>query len=545
MNRSQLIGLRYRYLRMRDFENGRRSVVVAQNGMAATSHPLSTLTAVNVLQSGGNAVDAAVAACAVQCVVEPASTGIGGDCFALLAPRGSSTVVAFNGSGRAPAAATAAWYAERGIAKIERQSPHAVTVPGAVEAWSRLLSDHGTLTLKELLKPAIEFARDGYPISPRVCRDFTAQAALLAKDANAASIFLPNGDVPAVGTIHRQPQLAETLQAIATHGPRAFYEGPVAGDMVDYLRSLGGLHTLEDFATTRGEYVEPIHTRFRGYDVWECPPNGQGIIALMILNILSRFEAKGDPLAIDRLHIEVEATRLAYAVRNRFLADPAQADVPVEWLLSDTLADDLASRIDLARAIDPLPQFAHPEHRDTVYISVVDKDRNAVSFINSIFTNFGACLASLKTGVLFHNRGESFVLDPNHPNVIAPRKRPLHTIIPGMVTKESRTIMPFGVMGGHYQAMGHAHFISKVLDYGLDLQTAIDLPRLFPQPATGVLEMEKVLRDSVGPELARRGFTIGAPPVAIGGAQAIWIDWEHGTLTGGSDPRKDGCALGY
>ncbi|MBV8848769.1 MAG: gamma-glutamyltransferase [Methylobacteriaceae bacterium] len=530
---------------MRDFETPGRSMVVAQHGMAATSHPLSTLTAVNILQSGGNALDAAVAACAVQGVVEPESTGIGGDCFALIAPRGGSNLVAYNGSGRAPAAATVNWYAERGIAKIERCSPHAVTVPGAVEAWSRLLADHGTMSLGEVLRPAIAFARDGYPISPRVHRDWTAQAALLRKDENTANIFLPGGNVPAVGTIHRQPQLADTLAAIATHGERAFYEGPVAEDMVDYLRSVGGLHTLEDFAATCGEYVQPIHTTFRGYDIWECPPNGQGAIALLILNILSRFEAKGDPLDIDRLHLEVEATRLAYAIRNDFLADAAQADVPVEWMLSQALAEDFARQIDLSRAINPIPRQAPPEHRDTVYISVVDRDRNAVSFINSLFTNFGACLATPKTGVLFHNRGESFVLDPNHPNCIAPRKRPLHTIIPGMVTQGERAIMPFGVMGGHYQAMGHAHFISKVLDYGLDLQSAINLPRLFPHPISGLVEMERSLRSKYETELTRRGFAIGSPPAPLGGAQAIWIDWQNGTLLGASEPRKDGCALGY
>ena len=530
---------------MRDFENSGRSLVVARHGMAATSHPVSTLAAINVLQSGGNAVDAAVAACAVQGVVEPESTGIGGDCFALIAPRGASELIAYNGSGRAPAAATTSWYAERGIAKIERCSPHAVTVPGAVEAWSRLLADHGTMPLGELLQPAIELARDGYAIAPRVHRDWNAQAALLRKDANAAGIFLPGGKVPAIGTIHRQPQLAATLEAIATNGERAFYEGPIAEDMVNYLRGLGGLHTLEDFAATRGEYVQPIHTTFRGYDIWECPPNGQGAIALLILNILSRFEAKGDPLDIDRLHIEVEAARLAYAVRDAHLGDPSLADVPLEWMLSQTLADDLAKQIDLGRAVDPIPRQGPPEHRDTVYIAVVDRDRNAVSFINSIFTNFGACLASPKTGVLFHNRGESFVLDPKHPNRIAPRKRPLHTIIPGMVTRGDRAIMPFGIMGGHYQSMGHAHFISKVLDYGLDLQAAIDLPRLFPHPISGLVEMERSLREKYGAELTRRGFKVGSPPAPLGGAQAIWIDWEHGTLLGGSDPRKDGCALGY
>jgi gamma-glutamyltranspeptidase/glutathione hydrolase len=490
-------------------------------------------------------MDAAVTACAVQCVVEPGSTGIGGDCFALLAPGGGAKVLAFNGSGRAPAAATTDWYREQGIARIERQTPHSVTVPGSVEAWSRLLADHGTLPLAEALKPAIGLARDGYPIAPRAHRDWAAQAALLGRDPNAGRIFLQDGKAPPIGSLHRQPDLADTLQAVAEGGERAFYEGPVAADMVESLRALGGLHTLEDFAATRGEYVDPIRTTFRGHEVWECPPNGQGIIALMILNILSRFEAKGDPLDVDRLHVEVEATRLAYAVRDRYVADHAHGDVPADWMLSDRLSDDLAARIDLTRAIEPRPSFRGTEHKDTVYISVVDRDRNAVSFINSVFWNFGAGLASAKTGVLFHNRAESFVVEPGHPNTIAPGKRPLHTIIPGLLTKGDRTVMPFGVMGGHYQAMGHAHLISKVLDYGLDLQAAIDLPRLFPRWDTGVVEMERVLRERIGPEFERRGFAVDKPIAAIGGAQAIWIDWENGTLLGASDPRKDGCALGY
>ncbi|WP_133771990.1 gamma-glutamyltransferase [Enterovirga rhinocerotis] len=531
---------------MRDFENGGRSLALGQRGMAATSHTLSTLAALDILRAGGNALDAAVAACAVQCVVEPGSTGIGGDCFALIAPKGGAEVVAYNGSGRAPAAATPARLAEIGVTKLERQTPHTVTVPGAVEAWERLLADHGTLSLREVLKQAIAYARDGYPVAPRTLRDWRAQEALLARDANAARIFLPGGKPPALGSLHRQPELAETLQAIAEGGSRAFYEGRVAEDMVGCLSGLGGLHTLEDFASARGEYVEPIKTGFRGYDIWECPPNGQGIIALMILNILSHFEGRGDPLSPERLHIEVEATRLAYAARDVHLADPAKAEVPAEWLLSQDLAADLARRIDPSRALAPLPAVPQPAHKDTVYITVVDKDRNAVSFINSIFHNFGSGLMSPKTGVLFHNRGESFVLDPAHPNAIAPGKRPMHTIIPGMMTKDGRAVMPFGVMGGHYQAMGHAHLVSKVLDYRLDVQSAIDLPRLFPLPGGSVkVEMEKRLRETVGPAFERLGYEVVVPAAAIGGGQAIWIDAEHGTLQGGSDPRKDGCALGY
>ncbi|WP_375458987.1 gamma-glutamyltransferase family protein [uncultured Enterovirga sp.] len=529
---------------MRNFETTGRSLVVAQHGMAATSHPLSSLVAIDVLRAGGNAMDAAVAACAVQCVVEPGSTGVGGDCFALYAARGGDDVVAYNGSGRAPAAATPDWFRENGVTSLQRPSPHSVTVPGSVEAWERLVADHGTMSLAELLGPAIGYARDGYPLAPRAWQDWTNQAALLGRDENASRVFLVDGKAPPMGALHRQPDLADTLQAIAEGGARAFYEGRIAEDMVGYLRGLGGLHTLDDFAATRGEYIPPISTTFRGYRVHECPQNGQGIIALLILNILSRFEAKGDPLAVDRLHLEIEATRLAYSVRDRYLAD--HHEMPVDWMLSDPLADDLASRIDLTRALPAMPTLtAGSRHRDTVYISVVDKDRNAASFINSIFFNFGAALVSPKTGVLFHNRGESFVLDPDHLNCIGPGKRPLHTIIPGLMTKDGRTVMPFGVMGGHYQAMGHAHLVSKVVDFGLDLQSAIDLPRVFPRLDTGVLDVEEPLRDTVGPELARRGFNVVKPASALGGAQAVWIDHEHGTLLGASDARKDGCALGY
>ncbi len=530
---------------MRDFETPGRSLVMARTGMAATSHPSSTLAAINVLQDGGNALDAAIAACAVQCVVEPGSTGIGGDCFALLSPDGTDKIVAYNGSGRAPAAATATWYRDHGFSEIPRQSPHAVTVPGAVEAWSRLLRDYGTRSLGDVLKPAIDFARHGYAVSPRVARDWATQEDLLRGNAEAARVFLQDGRAPAAGSVHHQPALADTLETIGREGPDAFYKGPVAADMVDVLQGLGGLHTLEDFAEAQGAYVTPVKTRFRGYEVHECPPNGQGVIALLILNILAGFEASGDPLSAERLHREIEATRLAYSVRDAVLADPDQSDVPADWLLSEALAGELRSRIDPARALGPLPCLVPPNHRDTVYICVVDKNRMAVSFINSLFNPFGSGLLGPRSGVMLHNRGQSFVLEAGHPNVIAPRKRPLHTIIPGMLTRGGRVEMPFGVMGGHYQAMGHAHFLSKVLDYGLDLQTAISLPRVFPNPETGEVEAEVTLPVETRKDLEGRGFRMAQPASPIGGAQAIRIDWDAGVLTGGSDHRKDGAALGY
>lgn len=531
---------------MRNFEKPTRSVAVSHRSMAATSHPFATLTAITILQAGGNAMDAAIAACAVQCVVEPGSTGIGGDCFALYAPKGGDRVIAFNGSGRTPAALTLDWFEERGLSDVPRQSPASVTIPGAIDAWTTLHRDHGRLPFADVLAPAIRAAEEGYAITPRVHRDWTLEESLLSSSEAGKSIFLPEGRAPRIGQIHRQPQLAETLRRIASEGRDGFYSGPVAEDMASHLQSLGGLHTLEDFAAAKGEYVTPVTTDFRGYTVHECPPNGQGIIALMIMNILSRFDATHPPQSPDRLHIEIEATRLAYAARDSWLADPSTADVPVEEMLSDALADRLAAMIDLSRALTELPAFEMPLHRDTVYITVVDEERNAVSFINSIFDCFGSGIVAPNSGVVLHNRGQSFSVKRGHPNVVAPGKRPLHTIIPGMVTRNGRTEMSFGVMGGYYQAMGHAHLISKVVDYGMDLQEAIDLPRLIPVGGSRPLvEAEHTLDPSTAAELQRRGFELVPSPDPIGGAQVIRIDWDNGTLTGASESRKDGIALGY
>jgi len=530
---------------MRNFEYPGRSLAVGRKGMAATSHPASTLVAVEILKSGGNAMDAAVAACAVQGVVEAASTGIGGDCFVLWSRNGSRDVIAYNGSGRTPAAASLEWYRAQKITEIDRQSAHAVTVPGAVEAWCRLITDHGKLPLSEVLAPAVAYARDGYAITPRVAVDARHQQELLRADPSTRKTFLVDDRAPAVGQSQRQPELASTLELIGHEGADAFYRGSVADDMVGFLQSRGGLHTTQDFAETAGEYVTPISAEFRGRTVVECPPNGQGIIALMILKILSRFQVKPDPLHVDNLHIEIEATRLAYAARDAFVADMGVSDVPVDYLLSDRLADELASRIDLSKAIESLPAFSSAEHSDTVYISVVDEERNVVSFINSLFHPYGSGLRAPKSGVLFHSRGQSFVVKEGHPNSIGPRKRPMHTIIPGMVVEDGKVSMSFGVMGGHYQAMGHAHLLSKIFDHGLDMQSAMDLPRLFPLPGTANIEAESLLRDTVGPELMLRGYQMQPPKWAIGGAQAISIDWKNGTLFGASDHRKDGCALGF
>ena len=529
---------------MRNLELPGRSPVHALDGMAATSNPLSTMTAVRVLQEGGNAMDAAIAACAVQCVVEPQSTGIGGDCFCLYAPGGSDAVVGYNGSGRAPAAASAEWYAAQGIAEIGLHTAHAVTIPGAVDAWSALLAEHGSWDMARVLAPAVGYARDGYPVHQRVAADLADSVAELNTDANAAALFLPGGKPMSYGTRHAQPALAATLQRIGRHGRDAFYAGEVAEEMVGLLRERGGLHTLEDFAAARGEWVAPIRTRYRDHDVLECPPNGQGVIALMLLNVLGGFRGgEHPPLSAERLHRFVEATRLCYQDRDAVLADPAQVPVPVEEMLSATHAGRLRRAIDPARALDPLPRVSLPVHRDTVYISVVDRDRNCASFINTLFHSFGSCMLAPKSGVMLHNRGAGFVVQPGHPNCIAGGKRPLHTIIPGMLARGGRAVMPFGVMGGQYQAAGHAWLLSNMLEHGMDVQAAIDFPRLFPQD--GNLEVEGTIPTEVVATLRALGHRPVPCEKPHGGAQAIYIDWDQGVLSGGSEPRKDGCAIGY
>ncbi len=420
-----------------------------------------------------------------------------------------------------------------------------MTVPGAVDAWARLVEDHGVKALGELLQPAIGYARDGYPVLERVAYDWRLAAELISKDRTARRVFLPGGAPPAIGSVHRQPELAETLAVIAERGREGFYDGPVAEDMVTYLQGLGGLHTLEDFAAAEGEYVTPISTDYRGHRVYECPPNGQGVAALVALNVLSGFDlAQHEPLSAGRLHLEIEAARLAYQDRNCFVADPAKSEVPVDWLLSEAHAAELRAAISPDRAMGALPPPRGPAHKDTVYLCVVDRDGTAVSFINSLFHSFGSGLVSPRSGVVLQNRGEAFVVDPAHPNCIAPGKRPMHTIIPGMLERDGRVVMPFGVMGGQYQAMGHAHFLTNLIDFGLDVQEAIDLARVYAPPQ-GPVEVESGIPEGSVEDRRDMGHATTGPDKPIGGAQANMIDWQSGVLTGGSDPRKDGCALGY
>jgi gamma-glutamyltranspeptidase/glutathione hydrolase len=528
---------------VRDFQSAGRSPVRTTEAMVATSHPLASVAALDVLRDGGHAIDAAICAAAVLAVVEPQSTGIGGDCFVLYAPKGEDKVLAYNGSGRSPKAATLDWYREQGFAAMPDSGAHAVTVPGAIDAWCRLSADHGRLPLTRLLAPAIRYAEEGYVVADRVAFDWRDEVALLARDPAAARIFLPDGRAPLPGARHRQPELGRTLKHLGEKGRAAFYEGAVAEDMVAHLRQAGGLHTLEDFASAAGDYVTPIKTGYRGAEIWQMPPNNQGLTALLMLNLLSGFDlAALDPLGPERLHLEIEAGRLAYQVRNALIADPAAMTASVETLLSAAYADALRRPIDPARAQTDLPPVTM-EPSDTVYLSVVDRDRNAVSFINSIYHSFGSGLVAPKSGVLLQNRGASFRLDPAHPNCIAPNKRPMHTIMPGMATRDGRVLAPFGVMGGDYQPFGNVHVLTNMLDFGMDPQAAIDLPRVFYR--NGKAEAERGIPAASVAGLEARGHSVAVAEEPLGGGQAILIDWQHGTLTGGSDPRKDGCALGY
>ncbi len=526
---------------MRDFQQPGRSAVYAANGICATSHPLAAKAAVAVLESGGNAVDAAIAGAVLLGICEPQMTGIGGDCFVLLKPAGSEEIIALNGSGRAPAGLSAATMRDKGQGSVLPYQAEAVTIPGAVDAFCRLSADWGRIGLPATLAPAIRYADEGVPVAPRVARDW-AQA-----DGNlsgiARSYYLLDGKAPMPGQVFRAPRQAEALRRIADQGRAGFYAGEVAEDMVSSLQALGGTHTLADFDATACTYTSPIAGTYRGFDLVEHPPNGQGVTAILLANIVQAFDiASLNPLGAQRAHLEAEASKLAYNARDRFLADPDHM-TRLDHLMSPAMADGLAALIDPDRAgADPAPR-TEAIHRDTIYITVVDRDRMAVSLIYSVYHSFGAGLASDKFGINFQNRGAGFNLIPGHPNEAAGGKRPMHTIIPAMLRKNGRVIMPFGVMGGAYQPTGHVRVLSNLADFGMDLQSALDAPRSFMGEGIG-LEVERSYPPEVRTALAAMGHKVTTPDTPLGGAQAIWMD-DSGVLVGASDPRKDGCALGY
>jgi len=528
---------------MRDFQSPGRSTVHAVNGMAATSHPMATLAAIDMLRAGGTAADGAVAAAALLGVIEPQSTGIGGDAFALYSAYGGDQIVAYNGSGSAPMKASADWYLERGIKAIPLTGPHSVTVPGAVDMWARLLEQYGRKGIDTVLQPAIRAAEEGYVVAPRVAWDWERNREKLRNGVNADTYLLFGGDAPTIGTVMRQPALAETLRIIAAKGPRGFYSDAIAEDIAETLKVAGGLHTLDDFQNHRTEITPAIGTSYRNHEICQCPPNGTGVTMLMMLNVLGGFDlSRYPPLSVERFHLEAEASRHAFIARERYVGDPRFAAVDLATLLSANFASEIRDQIHLNR-VCALPPSASPMHPSTIYLCVVDRDRNVCSFVNSIAYSFGSAVVAARSGVLLQNRGAGFRIEPGHPNCIAPGKRPLHTLLAALATKNGRVVMPFGVMGGQFQAVGQVHVLTNILDYGMDIQTALDLPRGFHYE--GVYRIESGVSATVMAGLEQLGHFVARSEEPLGGGQAIWIDWDSGALTGGSDPRKDGCALGY
>jgi gamma-glutamyltranspeptidase/glutathione hydrolase len=529
---------------MRDFQLPGRSVVMSTRGMVSTSQPMATQAALGVLKRGGNAVDAAITAVAVQCVVEPQSTGVGGDCFVLYHEAKTGKLHGLNGSGRAPGKATLETYRAKGLSKVPDRGPLAVTVPGAIDAWNMALERFGTIGLDEALQPAIEFAEEGYAVSPIVSHFWELNAPDLAQFADSRRCLLVEGHAPKPGTIHRQPELGRSMRRIAEGGRNAFYGGPIAEEIVRSMREAGGLMELDDLARYRGEWVEPISTDYRGVRLHEIPPNGQGITALMALNILEGLPIGGmEPTGAERVHAFAEAFKLAGAERDTYVSDPDFNEIPVAGLLSKEFAAKQLVRLDPASALPYPVQSGFAEHRDTICLTVVDRDRNAISFINSLFWNFGSAFVAGNTGITMQNRGAGFVLKEGHFNCIAPRKRPMHTIIPALAYRGKDQILCYGVMGGQYQPMGHAWVLSNIVDCGMDLQEAIDTPRFLPE--NGQLTVERGVPPATRKALEALGHKVTDSPKPHGGSQAILIDSKAGVLQAGSDPRKDGCAMGW
>ena len=521
---------------MRDFHLPGRSTVHALNGMCATSHPLAAQVAVAVLADGGNAADAAISAAVLLGLCEPQMTGIGGDCFALVKPAGSEEIVALNGSGRAPAGADADALRGAGHRAVPIGGVEAVTIPGAVDAFCRLNERYGRKPLADLLAPAIRYAEEGIPVAPRTAFDWAVAADHL-KGA-ARDHYLLGGEAPVAGQVFRAPAQAEVLRRVAAEGRAGFYEGEVLDDMLAALGGAGGGHRAEDFAAAEATWHEPISGDYGGTELVEHPPNGQGATAILMAGMSRRLGWHDlPPLSAERVHVEAEIAKLAYDARDRLIADGAD---PARMLSGD-LADALCALVDPARARpDPRGRADHV-HKETVYLTVVDGDRMAVSLIYSIFHSFGSGIASGKFGILFQNRGAGFTLEEGHPNVYGPGKRPMHTIIPAMTRRDGRVEMSFGVMGGQYQPNGHLRVLSNMVDHGMDPQEALDAPRAFA--SEGRLGVERGYPEEVRARLAEMGHDVHVPDTPIGGAQVIRIGTD-GVLTGASDPRKDGCALG-
>ena len=518
--------------------------VMGNRGMVACSHRLASLVGARVLMDGGNAVDGAVSMAALLGVLEPMSIGIGGDAFALVYWQNTGAFSALDASGRSPHKATHAFFSDQSLDEVPAIGIHSVTVPGAVHGWSTLLERFGSRTLAELLAPAIEYAEQGFPVSEFTSNDWQNLETKLRGNQEAAQDYLIDGRAPRPGELFRQPNLARTLRRIADEGSEYFYEGEVADKLVRCSKKHGGLFSRRDFKEHTSEWVEPIHSSYRGHDVYQLPPATQGFVALEMLKILEGFDLGSyQHNGADYLHLFIEAKKQAFADRDGYLADRDHMKISWRDLVSDGHIDRLRQHISLASAATEVT--AVPVPGDTEYIAVADGDGNRVSFIQSLFTGFGSGVGVEDTGIVLQNRGHMFGLNPAHPNCIGPHKRPSHTLMPGMVCKGGQPTLVVGLKGGHVQAQVQSQIIANVIDFGMSPQAALSAPRFNHLQAAQVALEPEFDPGTVAALEARGHRVVGGSPESFGGAHAIAIDSDTGTLTGGSDPRKDGCAIGY
>lgn len=522
----------------------RRSNVIARRGMVATSQPLAAQAGLDVLQAGGNAVDAAIATAATLCVVEPTSTGIGGDAFALIWQANEKQLYGLNASGPAPSALSADWIREQGHDKVPALGPIPVTVPGSLRGWEEALKRFGSMPLDTLLRRPLYYARAGFPVSELIAASWAASEEKMSAHPDSRRVWLPGGRAPRPGELFRNPEFADSLATIASEGVDSFYQGEIAHQIVQTVQEAGGVLAEEDLTGYEAEWVEPITASYRdGYTFHEIPPNGQGLTALLALNIVRGFElGRIDYGSPERLHLLIEAMKLAFADAGTYIADPRHAEIPLAGLLSNSYTSRRRDLIEPATVLDPTP--GDPSlHGDTVYLTVADASGNMVSWIQSLYMGFGSGLTAGTTGIQLQNRGANFTLEEGHPNEAGPGKRPYHTIIPGFITRDGEAWASFGVMGGFMQPQGHLQVGVNLIDYGMDPQSALDAPR-FQWLRRREVALEPEFGAEIRAALSGRGHRL-VESNHYGGGQIIIRDLESGALIGASEPRKDGMAVGW
>ncbi|MBY6203852.1 gamma-glutamyltransferase [Halomonas denitrificans] len=547
------------YDRVTGATHASRPDVIAANGMVATSQPLATQVGLQVLKDGGNAIDAAIAANAAIGLMEPTGNGIGGDLFAIVWDAESERLYGYNGSGRSPQSLTLEWFIENGYEEIPSHGPLPVSVPGTVDGWFALHERFGEMPMAEILQPAIDYANEGFPVSELIAYYWDRSADFLSQYPGFADQFTIDGRAPREGEIWRNPNLGNTLKQIAEGGRDAFYKGDIARTIGEFMDEHDGFLSYEDLAAHEGEWVEPVSTNYRGFDVWELPPNGQGIAALQILNILEGYDMAsygfGSP---EHVHLFTEAKKLAFEDRARYYADPDFADVDVERLISKAYAAERRERIDMDRAARAVePGTLALRDGDTIYLTTADRHGNMVSLIQSNYRGMGSGMTPPGLGFILQDRGEMFVLNEDHPNRYEPGKRPFHTIIPAFITRDGEPYVSFGLMGGGMQPQGHAQIVMNLVDFGMGLQEAGDAPRIHHNGSTepvgrnlqmtdgGVLNLESGFSYDTIRALMAKGHRVQFARGPYGGYQAIMVDPDYGTYRGATEVRKDGQAAGY